>query len=665
MSNVVSNLLIKLVADFGAAKGAKAEVNDLKKSLANLSKSGAGTDKVAKSIKEIGAAAKGLDIGWSEKFSREINQLALGGDKLAKVKREWKELVSTIKAKDLHASMPRLDAWEASTIASLRKVEKEVTKMRGGAHASGVAGATGFGGVMAVGRHMLGPIASGYAAYHLGRETIAATAGYQRENYRGSLSGMSPDEIKASAGAASKLSQKYRSVGQREVMEHLRKLRGTLGDFHHAQEMIESVVQAQAVLSSGPGGKEGAIRDLDQITKGLEGAGFANDPGKFGRMLNAFVRAKNLFGETITGEDFRTYIQRSKSSKFGLSEDYLAGVVPTMIQHEGANQFGTAQATAFNALIGGRQTKAAKAKLKSFGLLGKDGEVIDKQLLISDPDKWAIKNLKPRMAAAGMKLDTEAGSSEREKAVDFLMKAFSARNTGEFFASLLANEKVINKDRANLKDAAGTDQAANVIKNDPYQAWRAVKAQSENLAQNMLQSGGVISKSLSAIADMLGAIATAGRGDHLKNAPPDERSAYKAFSPSSEGFMQMPLSDADRRKAEAAARSKLDGTRNNFNFSDMAKPTEATAAGAQSGSGFRQGLKSELDQAEQDVADSMGRIKGMLNFNASPTITPKVNVPAGAGNVPGNQSSIANTSRQLARRIDQRSIGNFTDTEYG
>lgn len=660
MGNVVSNLLIKLAADFGAAKTAKAAVTDLDKSLGHLGKSSGGAEKVAAGIKEISAAAKGLNIGWSQKFTAEINKLALSGDKLKEVEREWKHLVSTIKKSDLHASMPKLDAWETATIASLRKVEREAAKAKKNGGAVGGDGAGGLS-ALALGRRVLGPIAVGYEAYRLGKEGVHATAEYQRERVRGDLAGMTPDEIKASSVQAAELSRKYKSVGQVDIMEHIRSLRGVLGDFHHAQEMIETIVQAQAVLQSGSGGKEAANRDLTQITTGLEGMGLANDPTKFARMIDAFVKGKNLFGSRLTGEDFRTYIQKAKSSKYGLSEDYLAGVVPTMLQHEGANQFGTAQATAFNALLGGRQTKASKAKLKAFGLLDKNGEVIDKGLLTSDPDQWAFKNLKSKMLAAGMSLDTKAGSAEREKAVDFLMKAFSARNTGEFFAALLANEGVINKDRHNLPNAGGTGKAGEVAEKDPFQAWQAVKEQSANLAQNIFANSTIINKGLGLLADGLAFAAHAAT-------PEAKEAADKAYGPvtsmeDQDAEARRVLAEEDARRAEESARRKVAADKAYGpveSFEDQA--AQAATAGASTGSGFKEGLAGELSAAEALVAASVARMKSMLGFSVSPTISPKVNAPAGG---PEKHASISNTSRRLARRIEDRATGNFTDREFG
>jgi hypothetical protein len=663
MGNVVSNLIIKLIDQVsGPAGKAASSLDKVEKSIQGMGKSAAGVDKVAKSVKDISAAAKGLNVGWSKGFTDEINKLGLSASKIDNVKRSWKELVASLgTGKAALAGMPKLDAWEKSTIASLRKVEQESKK--GGPGGSGASG-----GIIPMARGMLGPLAGAYGVYRGGKFIAHETADYQREKFRGSISGMTPAELAESSATAAKLSGKYKNIDQKEVMEHQRKLRGTLGDWHHAQEMVESVVQAQSILSSGPGGSEGATRDLDQITKALEGAGFASSPAKFQRMLNAFVKGKNLFGETLTGADFRTYLQRSKTSKFGLSEDYLSTVVPTMLQHEGATQFGTAQATAFNSLVGQRQTSEAKKRLQKFGLLDKKENLIDQSAFISNPYEWAMKHVAPRMEKAGMSLDTEAGSAEREKAVQFLMQGFSHRNTGEFLASLIANRKVIEKDKPMIQKAAGLDAAGTVTDNDPYQAWNAVAAQSKNLAQNIFENSTIVITALNGLAAALGTLADFAKGDWWNKVKPEDKAAYDARKAAGEGFMGGPVNEADeaairerQRAAEQAEREKRRSENpNTFTFGQFGKPAEAGAAGTESGAGFREGLKSELDAAEGDVAASVGRMLNLLNFNATPSVTPKVNAPAGNG-----KQSARDTSTKLGALIDDQTRGSFHDHEFG
>jgi hypothetical protein len=681
MGNVVSNLIIKLVDQVsGPASKAAASIKEVDKAAASVGKSAAGADKLAKSVKDISTAAKALNVDWSKGFSDELQKLGLGAKKIDEVKKSWKELVATIgSSKNLMASMPKLDQWEKDTLGHLRRVKKEVARDEHGRMREGngrfAEGGGGMGGIIPMARGMIGPLAGAYGVYKAGKFVTHEQADYQREKYRGTISGMTPTEIAESVAKASQLSGKYQNIDQKEIMEHQRKLRGTLGDWHHAQDFVESIVQAQSILSSGPGGSDGATRDLDQITKGLEGAGYAANPDKFGRMLNAFVKGKNLFGETLTGEDFRTYLQRSKTSKFGLSEDYMANVVPTMLQHEGANQFGTAQATAFNSLVGQRQTAAAKEKLRKFGILDKKDKLIGQQDFVANPYEWAKKYLAPKMEKAGMSLDTEAGSAEREKAVDFLMKGFSNRNAGEFFASMLANRKVIEKDKPMLAKAQGLEAADKVTQNDPYQAWNAVVAQTKNLAQNIFEGSTAVTTALNGLAAGLNFLADFVKGDWFKKVAPEDKKAIEQRQIAGpEGFMggtDTPEETAAilkrQRDEEAAAREKLRAQKpNDFTFGSMAKPAEAGAAGAESGSGFRSGLNSELQAAEEDVAASVGRMLNMLNFNATPSVSPKVNAPAGApaGSAPGKQSA-RETSTKLGALIDNHTRGSFHDHEFG
>jgi hypothetical protein len=128
------------------------------------------------------------------------------------------------------------------------------------------------------------------------------------------------------------------------------------------------------------------------------------------------------------------------------------------------------------------------------------------------------------------------------------------------------------------------------------------------------------------------------------------------------------IQNAPAIAAEIAAReaaAKADAAKRiedkKVNFGDMAKPAEASAAGAQSGSGFRDALRQELHGAEEDVGASVGRMLNLLNFNASPTVTPKVNTPAGG---PGKQSA-RDTSTKLGSLIDDHTRGSFHDHEFG
>lgn len=98
-----------------------------------------------------------------------------------------------------------------------------------------------------------------------------------------------------------------------------------------------------------------------------------------------------------------------------------------------------------------------------------------------------------------------------------------------------------------------------------------------------------------------------------------------------------------------------------INFGDMAPAGEAGAAGEASGSAFREKLNAELEAAKSDLARHVQEMLNLLNFNASPTITPRINAPAGG--VPG-KSSAKDASIKLGRLVDDTLRGNFLDHEF-
>jgi len=334
-----------------------------------------------------------------------------------------------------------------------------------------------------VGRGVLAGAGAAYGAHqvgHYGREVIAKGGEYEREQARGYLAGLTPEEQKHANLRAMELQQQFPSIGRVQVLEHLRSLRGTFGDMHHAETALPDILKSQVVLGS-LRGNDRAAHDLDQVVKGLEGAGLAANPERFNTMLDSFLKASSLFGDTISGEGFREYIQNSKSSKYGLSESYLAGVVPTMMQHDGAGQFGTMQRMAFSALIGDRQTKKATAAQQQFGLRDGKGKLLDQEAFVSDPYQWAVDHIMPQLKKRNIDLQ----GMGREKGAIALTKLFSNANAGEFFASLLMNQSVVEKDRGNLKLAKGREAAGALRTLDPNTSLEGLSQAVSTFAQTI------------------------------------------------------------------------------------------------------------------------------------------------------------------------------------
>ena len=404
----------------------------------------------------------GALTGWGNKFQKEIERLKLAPRYIDRTAQAWARLQKEWVGKGPPTTewLAKQEAWKDGTLSQLRQVSAAYERA---AQRNRRIGSL-FGGVPG----MVGA----YGGYRVGRSVAERIGEQQREGAREWLGGMSPAETAQATAAARAISAKYPSVGPVAVMEHIRLLRARFGDFGEAMKNVEQLVKAQVVLQTLTGG-ENSSGDLEQLVLGLESLGAGADPAKFRTYLDAFVKAKSLYPD-ITGEAFTTYLKRSKASKYGLGPAFLANVSPTIIQHEGATQFGTEQASAFSALVGQRQTKKAQAVMGHFGLLNpKTGSIVDEAGFVDDPRKWTQEHLRPQLEKHGLDLTPE----NKDRLIAEIQKMFSNRNVGEFFTSLLVNEPVIKKDSALLAGAKGTDAASGLRARDPFVALQGVTEQ--------------------------------------------------------------------------------------------------------------------------------------------------------------------------------------------
>ena len=404
----------------------------------------------------------GALTGWGDKFQKELERLKVAPRYIDRTAQAWARLQREWEGKGPPTTewTAKQERWKDATLAQLRQVEAayERTAQRNRRRGSLFAGLPG--------------VISAYGGYRAGRTAAEKVGEQQREGAREWLGGMSAEETAQATQAARGISAKYPSVGPVSVMEHIRLLRARFGSFEHAIENVEELVKAQVVLQTLSGG-ENSGADLEHLVLGIEGLGAGADPSKFKTFLGGFIRAKSLFPD-ITGEDVQTYLQRSKASKYGIGADYLNNVAFTMIQHEGATQFGTEQASAFSALVGQRQTKKAQAVMRRFGLLDEEtGNIVDETGFVRDPRKWTQEHLRPQLEQQHLDLTEE----NKERLIATIQKMFSNRNVGEFFTSLLVNEPVIKKDAAMLAAAQGTEGAGELRARDPFVALKGVTEQ--------------------------------------------------------------------------------------------------------------------------------------------------------------------------------------------
>lgn len=617
-------------------------------------------------VKPPQAAGKGLiglgQQGWGQSFQKQIDAMALSTRQLSRVQKDWENFHAALaKGPVRFASYTRaLDDWKTSTLSNLQQVSAKMQahERRRQRFFSGVnSGITKAGGGLRTGAEMALAAGGVGGALFVGAEAIRggvkASADRAREFARYNLGGLTSDEREEALSKADEISRKYPSIGRTEALAHIRQLRSRLGDFHHAIDNVETLAKAQVVLGTlGHGGEE-ADGDLEKLVLGLESQGLGNNPEKFKQYLNAFVRAKSLFPD-LRGEDFRQFMKNANASKYGLSDDYLQNVVPTMMQHEGANNFGVSQASAFSALIGGRQTKEAKAKMASYGLTedaaGKNIKKAD--LLISNPYRWATEFLAPQLESKGVRMDEE----HRGDVVKAITQMFSNRKVGEFFTSMLVNHGIIEKDRDLLKGAKGTEGADTLRTQDPYIALAGVTNQLKDFAAAVISLKPAIS-AMNEIATTLSEKTKAVQeGRYLDLLPEDDRriinGARKAWNESVDdvnernrrGTMQAQIRELDAKLANP--RSGLfgytDADRRNFRLKkfDLQSGVEASERWQDATSG---GLFSDKEIADWQEMDREHRRGVAYATMGRPSSIPDIPLPVAdprktAGEMPPVQS---------------------------
>ncbi|MBS0528322.1 MAG: hypothetical protein JSS22_02875, partial [Proteobacteria bacterium] len=460
--------------------------------------------KVEQKIKGVASAAKSLEgvkPFQGGNFTRELAQMKATERELAHVSRSFKAFDAALKSNGpMRASryFEAVDIWKGRTLSALREVRGSVAETdrvqerffrhaaRFAVHAAGIGGGA-------------------YVAGHATRGGVHSAAERERELTRLDLAGLAPDEKDTVQRRADDVARRNPTVGRTEIIDHILKLRGRFGDLHHALDAVEDVIKAQTVLKTL--GAVGAGKDLEDLTLGLESQGVSTDPAKFKSYLDSFVRAKMLFPQ-VRGDDVRQYMQRASASRYGLSDDYLKNVVPTLANAEGWSNFGVQQGSAFSALIGGRQTRAAKAAMAHYGLLGKDGEIVDKPGFIANPYHWTIDHVKGALADKGVPMD----SDHRGELVEAVTKMFSNRKVADFISSILINEGLVEKDRAQYPKTPDIHEGAEIARRDPFQAANTIVTQLNDAAAAMLRLQPIVG-AINVAADKLSGFVSDFSGD--------------------------------------------------------------------------------------------------------------------------------------------------------
>jgi hypothetical protein len=372
---------------------------------------------------DIKAVAKGLaNTGATDRFVASLGKLKLSKAEIQAVSTAWRDYSKSAALAADSSSWTKgqiadVKAWEKQTLSALRTVKSEQAAFYRSLSRPPPPGfMSRIGGAMGSLLPFAGPVI--LRTVYKGVEGAAAIQG---EDIANKVAGIPQGERAAADRQAVALSAKYNNLNTAEVLHTYRELRSVLRDPSEVPAMMDIVTRTKAAMEAGGLDSSGLVYAL----KSAEMLGLGGSPAKMKDFLNAFVKAQQVEGKTITPEGLYDFAQQLKAAAPNLSPQFVNTLGPLLAQEMQGGRAGTSVQQFEKQIQGGFQGQL-HAAAKEFVALGlaktgdfettKSGEikgmkrghsVVGAALANTDPDKWVYTVLVPALHKAGYKSDAD------------------------------------------------------------------------------------------------------------------------------------------------------------------------------------------------------------------------------------------------------------------
>lgn len=405
----------------------------------------------------------------------------------------------------------------AQTIRSIRTLDRENRKLTpslsvpgGRLPRAGSSGRRGSGSE----RHGSGVI--GLAATYGGEKTIdiartAVAEGARIEAMRNRIRAVSnsESEVAAASQIARGASGRYPLSQQSQSLSDYVELRSLAAssapgqpiDMQKMQRNVELMAKFRTAMAAS--GYDVSDDDAKALAQAIEGSGRAADPNAQEKMLDAYVRAKQVFGNAISATSIRDYVMNAKASNFSTSDPAFFYTTMARLAQGNPSRLGNEFSQTMSTLIGGRMTKQGAEWLANIGMISPDqirkggggkffiqGGIREQDLLSTDQTAWAQQVLLPGLKNAGVldegrihgRMDLLRKSSPgvdettlEERAIhgliaDELSKSGFRSTVTDNLIHAIANEFLTSKDVEQMKGAMGLG-AADTVSRNPVAAF--------------------------------------------------------------------------------------------------------------------------------------------------------------------------------------------------
>ena len=362
----------------------------------------------------------------------------------------------------------------------------------------------------------LTPFAIGAGAF--GHKAFKAGATLQDQEFAMRSAGIGAEEMGVLRKRADELSGRYKQVSIPEILQIARETRSVLTHTDEVPHFMEPMVRAKVALDA-MDPEHHASEGLGLLVRGAESIGAAQDPERFEKLLDSYVKANQVMGRTINPEQIYDFNKYLKNSGAQLSDRFLMTSGLSLAQEIGGSSAGNSINMAGKYVrTGWGQSHGALNELVRLGLVSADDVETNKngsvkgikagrqnflqgqQQLLSDPDQWTYNTALPAMIAHG------ATSTNDQLAL--FEKIFPKSDAATFFGKILTQRAAFENHAKLYGNAMGLsaadqngDQASQQLGGlaTQMQNWLAVAA--SPLMTSAAQQLGVLSDAMNSLRE--------------------------------------------------------------------------------------------------------------------------------------------------------------------
>lgn len=357
-------------------------------------------------------------------------------------------------------------------LISIREMQVALGRLRLGA----------IGGVIGIG--------AGVAGLSAIKNLTDAASDYTHEIELLNAAGLKQAEVAEAVNAAWKTSRDVLTTTPTANLKAIGELRTVFGDTADAIKYLPDMQRIQGVLDAVLHGESGVgAKDVAYATaKALELRGVSLNPQEFMNQSNLITKAVVATRGKVDPQMLLQSQKYGGVGATGYSNDFMWGIVPSLVQELGGSSTGTALTSMYRAVIGGIMAQRSLKMWQDLGLIepGKEiwnkvgtlkgieaGGIVGHEAFRQSPLLWAQEYLRPAMERHGVTdpLDQNA----------MMERMFSNRTAARIGNILLQQGPRLQKDANIIDQSGGVGTFQRLVKQDPVVQNKALAAQWDSL----------------------------------------------------------------------------------------------------------------------------------------------------------------------------------------